>query len=189
MRRAVGLAALLLVASACSVPKAETLNCGEDQSIFACQAKFSDGKSRSIVFVKVPAPGQTVLDEITTRDDLGNEYCVTLYQNVTATYHPGECGSPISGAGAAAEPTATTLDPNAVPQGVACTEGTPVLQCRAAYSDGTIRAVSFVNVISQDMYRVDSDPHVDESGVTYCVTLYAEEDDAKATYVVGTEGC
>jgi hypothetical protein len=99
MRRFLGFAALLFVASACSVPKAETLNCGDDQSIFACQAKFSDGKSRSIVFVKVPAPGQTVLDEITTRDDLGNEYCVTLYQNVTATYHPGTCGSPISGAG------------------------------------------------------------------------------------------
>lgn len=189
MRRAVGLAALLLVASACSVPKAETLNCGEDQSIFACQAKFSDGKSRSIVFVKVPAPGQTVLDEITTRDDLGNEYCVTLYQNVTATYHPGKCGSPISGAGAAAEPTATTLDPNAVPQGVACTEGQMVEDCKVAFSDGTIRPLKFVEEPSSDMKRGDSDPFVDGKGVRYCVTLYINGDDAEATAVPSEKGC
>ncbi|MEN9287256.1 MAG: hypothetical protein RIS39_1248 [Actinomycetota bacterium] len=188
-RKLAVLALIVISSSACSVPKAETLNCGEEQSIFACQAKFSDGKSRSIVFVKVPAPGQQVLDEVTTKDDLGNEYCVTLYQNVTATYVPGTCGAPIAGAGVSAEPTATTLDPNAVPQGVACEEGTPVLQCRAAFSDGTIRTLAFVESPSADMSRVDSDPHVDDEGVTYCVTLYAEEDEAKATYVVGTEGC
>jgi hypothetical protein len=96
MRKVAVVSLLLVAVSACSVPRAETLNCGEDQSIFACQAKFSDGKSRNIVFVKAPAPGQTVLDEVTTRDDLGNEYCVTLYQNVTATYVPGECGSPLT---------------------------------------------------------------------------------------------
>ena len=189
MRRVAVFALLLVAISACSVPKAETLNCGEDQSIFACKAKFSDGKSRSIVFVKVPAPGQTVLDEVTTRDDLGNEYCVTLYQNVTATYLAGECGAPESGASASAEPTATTLDPNAVPQGVACVEGTPVLQCRAAFSDGTFRPLTFVDVLAPDMTKVDSDPHIDDEGVTYCVTLYAEEDEAKATYAVGSEGC
>jgi hypothetical protein len=91
MRRVAVFALVLVAISACSVPKAETLNCGEDQSIFACQAKFSDGKSRNIVFVKVPAPGQTVLDEVTTRDDLGNDYCVTLYGNVTATFAAGSC--------------------------------------------------------------------------------------------------
>lgn len=171
------------------MPKAESLNCGQDQSIFACQAKFSDGKSRNIVFVKVPAPGQEVLDEVTTKDDLGGEYCVTLYGNVTATYLAGACGAPIAGASALAEPTATTLDPNAVPQGVACTEGTPVLQCQAAYSDGTVRALAFVENPTSEMSRVDSDPHVDDEGITYCVTLYAEEDEAKATYVVGSDGC
>lgn len=188
MRRLAISGFVLVALSGCSVPTAQSLNCGEDQSIFACQAKFSDGKSRNIVFVKRPTPGQTVLDEVTTRDDLGNLYCVTLYDNVTATYLPGECGATTVGDGAA-EPTATTVDPNAVPQGVACTQGTPVTDCRAAYSDGTIRSLTFIDAPEPDMGRVDSDPHVDQDGVSYCVTLYSDEDDAKATYVAGVENC
>jgi hypothetical protein len=139
--------------------------------------------------VKVPAPGQTVLDEITTRDDLGNEYCVTLYQNVTATYHPGTCGSPISGAGAAAEPTATTVDLSAFPLGLACIIGTPVVACNAAYSDGSTRKLEFVQEIPANFKKLDSDPHTDDKGVLYCVTIYGFEEDAKATYVAGSEGC
>ena len=91
MRRLAVFGLVMLATSACSVPKAETLNCPKDQSVFACEAQFSDGKSRSIVFVKDPTPGQTVLDEITTTDDMGNDYCVTLYENVTATFAAGSC--------------------------------------------------------------------------------------------------
>lgn len=189
MRRVAVFALLLVAISACSVPKAETLNCGEDQSIFACKAKFSDGKSRSIVFVKVPAPGQTVLDEVTTRDDLGNEYCVTLYQNVTATYLAGECGAPITGASATAEPTATTLDPGARPEGVACVDGTPVTQCKVSYSDGTTRELSFVESPRSDMTKGDTDPHVDDKGVRYCVTIFTKGNDVEATYVASVDGC
>lgn len=188
-RKLAVLALIVISSSACSVPKAETLNCGEEQSIFACQAKFSDGKSRSIVFVKVPAPGQQVLDEVTTKDDLGNEYCVTLYQNVTATYVPGTCGAPIAGAGVAAEPTATTLDSGAVPQGVVCTEGRPVEECRVSYSDGTIRELRFVDEPSSELERGDTDPHVDGKGVRFCVTLFTKGNDVEATYVASIDGC
>ncbi|MFM8907847.1 MAG: hypothetical protein ACKOIZ_09610, partial [Actinomycetota bacterium] len=159
--RNLALAPLLLVAlSACSVPKAEALNCGEDQSIFACQAKFSDGKSRSIVFVKKPMPDATVLDEVTTRDDLGNMYCVTLYSNVTATYAAGECGLPVVGQ-APLEPTSTSVDPSAfIDGGLACVEGTSVFDCRASYSDGTTRPIRFVDKADPVAKKIDSDPHI-----------------------------
>jgi len=139
MRRFALFVFALVAVTACSVPKPETLNCGEDQSIFACQAKFSDGKSRGIVFVKVPMPDQEVLDSVTTRDDLGNQYCVTLYQNATATYAPGECGSGAATANLPAEPTSTSVDPTAYPQGLACTDGQSVYECRASFSDGSLR--------------------------------------------------
>jgi len=189
MRRVVVFALLVVAMSACSVPKAETLNCGEDQSIFACKAKFSDGKARNIVFVKVPALGQTVLDEVTTRDDLGNEYCVTLYQNVTATYQAGACGAAVTGSGASAEPTATTLDSGAIPQGVVCVEGGPVEECRVSYSDGTIRDLRFVNQPSEELTKGDTDPHIDGNGVKYCVTLFTKGNDVEATYVASIDGC
>ena len=189
MRRFALFVFALVAITACSVPKPETLNCGEDQSIFACQAKFSDGKSRGIVFVKVPMPDQEVLDSVTTRDDLGNQYCVTLYQNATATYAPGECGTVTSESASPAEPTATTVDPNAVPQGIACTEATSVYECRAVYSDGTIRRMTFLDAPLESAVRVDSDPHVDETGAVVCVTLYAAEVEATATFTDGAENC
>lgn len=178
MRRLAVSGFVLVALSGCSVPTAQSLNCGEDQSIFACQAKFSDGKSRNIVFVKRPTPGQTVLDEVTTRDDLGNLYCVTLYDNVTATYLPGECGATTVVEGAA-EPTATTVDPNAVPQGLACTQGTPVTDCRVAYDDGTDRRVGFVEAAPKDFAKIDSDPHTDETGASWCVIVYGREQEAR----------
>jgi hypothetical protein len=179
---------VLVALSGCSVPTAQSLNCGEDQSIFACQAKFSDGKSRNIVFVKRPTPGQTVLDEVTTRDDLGNLYCVTLYDNVTATYLPGECGATVE-ISPALEPTSTSVDPGAQPLGVACTEGTPVLECRAAYSDGTNRKVEFVTIVPDEYVRLDSDPHIDEAGKGHCVSIWGLAEDSLATVRDGTNDC
>jgi len=189
MRRVAVFALLLVAISACSVPKAETLNCGEDQSIFACKAKFSDGKSRSIVFVKVPAPGQTVLDEVTTRDDLGNEYCVTLYQNVTATYLAGECGTQTEAASDPLQPTSTSLDPTAKAVGVACENGTSVFQCEAAYSDGSSRPVRFVEVVPSEFEKIDSDIHIDASGTRFCVTVYGRAEDSLATISAAADGC
>jgi len=190
--RNLALAPLLLVAlSACSVPKAEALNCGEDQSIFACQAKFSDGKSRSIVFVKKPMPDATVLDEVTTRDDLGNMYCVTLYSNVTATYAAGLCGAATATNMQPSEPTATTVDPNSVPQGIACVEGASVFDCRAVFSDGTVRKLQILDAPPEGLSPADSDPHRDDTGNVYCVTLYATQpgEQAIATFRPGAENC
>ena len=179
---------LIASISSCSVPKAESLSCGEDQSIFACQAVFSDGKARNIVFVKFPSPGQNVLDATTTRDDVGNLYCVTLYDNVTATYYAGECGTPPD-ATQTIEPTSTSVDPLAKPQGVSCVESTPVEDCRVAYNDGTARKVQFVDSVPDDFVKLDSDPHVDGDGTVYCVTAYGRSEEARMVYVVGSDGC
>jgi hypothetical protein len=46
---------------------------------------------RSIVFVDTPPADRTALDSVTTRDDFGNPYCITLYDNATATYKAGDC--------------------------------------------------------------------------------------------------
>ena len=189
--RNLALAPLLLVAlSACSVPKAEALNCGEDQSIFACQAKFSDGKSRSIVFVKKPMPDATVLDEVTTRDDLGNMYCVTLYSNVTATYAAGKCGSatPI---GSQVEPTSTSVDITAWPRGLSCIAGQSLYNCAAIFSDGSVRKIWFLESPPTDLERVDRDVHTDERENIYCVTLYETPpgSDAVATFSKDVDNC
>ena len=183
MRRLALVPLLVVALTACSVPEPETLDCGADQSVFACKAKFSDGKSRSIVFVKVALPDQPVLDVVSTRDDLGNPYCVTLYGNATATFVGGECGSPTA---VTQDPTATTVDPNAVPQGVACTEGTSVYDCRATYSDGTLRGVQFVDVVSEEAEKVDRDPHTDDQGNVLCVTVFS---DGSATFREGATDC
>ena len=189
MRRFALFTLALVAVTACAVPQPKTLDCGQDQSIFACKAKFSDGKSRGIVFVKVPMPDQPILDSVTTRDDLGNFYCVTLFKNATATYAPGECGSEIDASASPSDPTATTVDPNGVPQGISCTEGTSVYECRAVYSDGTIRRMTFVDSPGENATRVDSDPHTNENGEVLCVTLYAAEIDALATFKPGVENC
>ena len=180
---------LPLVASlaGCAVPKAESLSCGEDQSIFACQAVFSDGKARNIVFVRFPAPNQGILDQTTTRDDVGNTYCVTLYNNVTATYVPGECGAKPPSEVQLVEPTSTSVDPSATPEGVACIENTSVLECRAAYNDGTNRSVPFVEVIPDEYVRLDTDPHTDETGRTFCVSIYGLAEDAVASYRIASQ--
>ena len=81
--------------SACSlrgvIPKPTELVCRDGQSIFTCEAAFSDGKVRSLIFVDAPPPDRVALDSVTTRDDFGNPYCITLYDNATATYSGGEC--------------------------------------------------------------------------------------------------
>ena len=77
--------------TSCSIPEARKLDCVDGTSVYSCKAEFSDGKSREIVFVDTPSPGQEALDTTTVRDDLGNEYCVTLYRNVTATFVAGAC--------------------------------------------------------------------------------------------------
>jgi hypothetical protein len=186
MRRLWLMLPLIASISSCSVPKAESLSCGEDQSIFACQAVFSDGKARNIVFVKFPSPGQNVLDATTTRDDVGNLYCVTLYDNVTATYYPGECGTSPQAPTRFTEPTSTSVDPGATPQGVACTENTPVLDCRASYSDGTSRRIQFVETIPNEYVRLDTDPHIDDTGTTYCVSVYGLAENAVASYRIAS---
>ena len=186
MRRFALFVFALVAVTACSVPKPEALDCGEDQSIFACKAKFTDGKSRGIVFVKFPTNGEAVLDAVSTRDDLGNLYCVTLYANATATYAGGECGEQPPIASSPIEPTSTSVDPNAIPQGVACTEGTSVLECRAFFSDQTTRRISFVESPDEEANKIDSDPHTDDAGAVFCVTLY---DDATATFTDGAENC
>jgi len=169
------------------VPKAESLNCGQDESIFACQAKFSDGKPRNIVYVKVPAPGQEVLDEVTTKDDLGGEYCVTLYGNVTATYTSGKCGENVNAA--SSRPTSTSVDPTAVAIGVACEDGSRVFDCQAAYNDGSSRQVRFVEIVPSEFDKVDSDIHIDGSGTQFCVTVYSRAEDALATVSAVSDGC
>lgn len=187
MRRVALFAFALVAVTACAVPQPKTLDCGEDQSIFACKAKFTDGKSRGIVFVKFPMENQSVLDAVSTRDDLGNVYCVTLYANATATYAGGECGDTPPIASSPIEPTSTSLDPTAgIEGGLVCIEGTPVSECAASYSDGTIRPISFVDVPDDVASRVDSDPHKDQTGTIYCVVLY---DDATATFTLGAENC
>jgi len=187
MRRFALFVFALVAVTACSVPKPEALDCGEDQSIFACKAKFTDGKSRGIVFVKFPTNGEAVLDSVSTRDDLGNLYCVTLYANATATYAGGECGEQPPIASSPIEPTSTSLDPTAsIDGGLVCTEGSSVFDCRAAYSDGTVRPIKFVEVADKAAKRVDSDPHKDDSGNMLCVVLY---DDATATFTDGAENC
>lgn len=82
---------LVLAMTACSVPAPQTLDCADGRSVYTCKAKFSDGKSRSIVFVESALPEQMVLDIATTNDDFGNPFCVTLYDNATATFMDGEC--------------------------------------------------------------------------------------------------
>ena len=186
MRRVALFAFALVAVTACAVPQPKTLDCGEDQSIFACKAKFTDGKSRGIVFVKFPMENQSVLDAVSTRDDLGNVYCVTLYANATATYAGGECGDTPPIASSPIEPTSTSVDPSARPFGLACVPNTPVRDCRAEFSDGTVRRVYFVEAPAEEAQKLDSDPHVDEAGVGYCVTLY---DDKSATFRLGTDRC
>ena len=187
VRRIVLAAVLVAGLSACSVPTAESLECGEGQSIFACQAKFSDGKSRNIVFVRFPSPDLEVLDAETARDDVGNIYCVTLYENVTATYVPGECGSPTEANNQLIEPTSTSVDPLATPEGVACAEGTPVLECGASYNDGTVRQVRFVEFIPDEYVRLDTDPHIDDVGKTFCVSVFGLAEDAVVIYRIATK--
>lgn len=85
------LVVFIVALTACSVPAPQTLDCADGQSVYTCKAKFSDGKSRSIVFVDSALPEQTVLDIATTKDDFGNPFCVTLYDNATATFVGGEC--------------------------------------------------------------------------------------------------
>jgi hypothetical protein len=183
MRRFVVLALAAVALSACSPPSPEALDCTDGQSVYMCKARFSDGKSRSIVFVKVVVPGQKVLDEVTVSDDFASPYCVTLFGNATASFSAGNCGEIPP---AVIDSSATTLDPNALPQGVACTTGTPVYDCKAIYSDGSIRQVTFVWEPSATATRIDSDPHTDDSGYEFCVSLYTDE---TATVRLGLENC
>ncbi|NCZ67936.1 MAG: hypothetical protein EBY84_05555, partial [Acidimicrobiia bacterium] len=37
--------------NSCSIPKPTSLVCRDGQSIFTCEATFSDGKTRGLVFV------------------------------------------------------------------------------------------------------------------------------------------
>jgi hypothetical protein len=82
---------LLAALAACSVPAPVSLDCTDGQSVYLCKAKFSDDKSRTIVFVDSALEGQPVLDTATMTDDFGNPFCVTLYGNATATFQGGEC--------------------------------------------------------------------------------------------------
>ena len=77
--------------NSCSIPKPTSLVCRDGQSIFTCEATFSDGKTRGLVFVDTAPADRTALDSVTTRDDFGNPYCITLYDNATATYKAGDC--------------------------------------------------------------------------------------------------
>ena len=79
------------ITAGCSSPKPTSLECADGQSIFLCEALFSDNKVRSIVFVDSAPADRTALDSVTTRDDFGNPYCVTLFDNATATYKAGDC--------------------------------------------------------------------------------------------------
>ena len=91
MRRFALLSFTILALSSCSIPSPDTLDCTDGKSVFACKARFTDDKSRAIVFVDNPIPDQEVLDRAVVRDDLANVYCVTLYANATATFVSGEC--------------------------------------------------------------------------------------------------
>ena len=108
--------------------------------MFECKSKFSDGKSRAIVFVEAAMPDQETLDERSTVDSFGNAYCVTLYKNATATFVPGECG--------AVQPeavTTTTLDSAAILQSLACTDGGSIFECQGVFSDGSRRPLNFLD--------------------------------------------
>jgi hypothetical protein len=76
-----------------------------------------------------------------------------------------------------------------VPQGVVCEEKQPVEDCRVSYSDGTVRDLRFVESPSAEMIEGDTDPHVDEKGVRYCVTLFTKGNDVEATYFASIDGC
>jgi hypothetical protein len=178
MRRFVVPALAAVALSACSPPSPEALDCVDGQSIFECKARFSDDKSRAIVFVDVALEGQPVLDATTTSDDFGNPFCVTLYKNATATYVPGECGAVSS----LAAVTTTTADPTAVPASLSCTDGQSVYTCQGVFSDGSLRALAFANAAPADEAVVQSIPTKDDFGNLFCVTLYAN---AAATFKPG----
>ena len=163
--------------SACSVPKPETLECVDGQSIFECKSKFTDGKLRSVTFVDTPLPDQPVLDSTTTKDDFGNPFCVTLYDNATAAYVPGECGSE-----PAETATTSTLSESAVAQTLECADGQSAYTCQAQFTDGTVRALSFVDSPPTDIAALESVLTTDDFGNAFCVTLYAN---ASATFKPG----
>jgi hypothetical protein len=171
-------AGLLTSLAACSVPEPVSLDCADGQSIFECKARFSDDKSRTIVFVDAALEGQPVLDTTTTKDDFGNLFCVTLYENATATYVPGECGAVSNEASV----DTTTADPTAVPASLSCTDGQSVYTCQGVFSDGSLRALAFAETAPADHAVVQSIPTKDDFGNLFCVTLYAN---AAATFKPG----
>jgi len=170
-------ATLILAVTACSVPKPETLDCTDGASVFECKSKFSDGKSRAIVFVEAAMPDQETLDERSTVDSFGNAYCVTLYKNATATFVPGECG--------AVQPeavTTTTLDSAAILQSLACTDGGSIFECQGVFSDGSRRPLKFLDAPPAGRTALVSTASTDSFGNVYCVSAY---DDATASFVPG----
>ncbi|MFZ9779099.1 MAG: hypothetical protein ACO3EM_02910 [Ilumatobacteraceae bacterium] len=84
-------ALMVMGLNGCSIPKPTSLVCRDGLSIFTCEATFSDGKTRGLVFVDTAPADRTAVDSVTTRDDFGNPYCITLFDNATATYSGGEC--------------------------------------------------------------------------------------------------
>jgi hypothetical protein len=91
---AVRLATVLAVVTmfaGCSIPEPTSLVCSDGQSIFQCEASYSDGKVRSLTFVDEASGDWVQIDSLTTLDDFGNPYCITLYDNSVATYKGGEC--------------------------------------------------------------------------------------------------
>jgi len=183
MRRGLITAVLAVSVSACSIPEPEALVCQDGQSLFTCQAQYTDGKARAIVFVDVPAEGEEPRDTTTTKDDFGNSYCVTLYENSTATYVAGECGQQTAAnTETTLEVAATTLDASATPQSLACTDGRSVFTCQVNYSDGTLRAATFVDAAPTDSAAVATQFTRDDFGYPYCVTLYAN---GSATFAGG----
>jgi len=183
MRKLFFAAILGVSVSSCSIPEPETLVCEDGQSIFSCQAQYTDGKARAIVFVDAPSEGQEQRDTTTTKDDLGNTYCVTLYANATATYVAGECGQQSAASTETTlEVTTTTLDPSATPQSLACSDGQSVFACQVNYSDGSVRAATFLDAAPTDSPVVTTQFTKDDFGNPYCVTLYAN---GSATFAGG----
>ncbi|NCZ85840.1 MAG: hypothetical protein EBY95_00150, partial [Actinobacteria bacterium] len=50
--------------NSCSIPKPTSLVCRDGQSIFTCEATFSDGKTRGLVFVDTAPADRTAVDSV-----------------------------------------------------------------------------------------------------------------------------
>jgi hypothetical protein len=72
-----------------------TLLCKDSQTVFACQARWSDDSLKAIEFPNSgdSHSGQSFIDRQETRDNYGNVYCIALFSDGQGSFHGGNCVS------------------------------------------------------------------------------------------------